>query len=85
MIRIYLIFYNLIGGIQLIVFQKTTYGVSMVFAIAENEELARKQIENAPAYEYVEHEISMISHNIKLGPPLRIVKCPCAEWHEWAE
>lgn len=62
-----------------------SYGTSMVFAVAETEDQAREIIQSAPAYTYAEFSGNNVPRNMVLGPPLRVVDCPCAEWHEWSE
>lgn len=63
---------------------QVSYGSSMVFAVAENEEAARAQVEGAPAYSFGQYE-QKPGGGIKLGEPTRVVELPCAEWHEWQE
>lgn len=61
------------------------YGSSMIVAVAETEEQAREQVRTAPLYKYVEYKGSGAGWTDKLGEPLRVVDCPCAELHEWSE
>lgn len=60
------------------------YGSTMVFAVAETEEEARRIVEGAPKYRYCEFEQGT-GGGVKLGSPTRVVDLPCAEWHEWQE
>ena len=61
-----------------------SYGSSMVFAIAENLRDAKRQAANGKAYAYGEFRQEHVPA-VKLGQPHRVVKLPCAEWHEWSE
>lgn len=60
------------------------YGSSLVFAIAEDLEAAKKEARNGDAYSYGEFPNSVPRHQ-DLGEPTRVVDLPCAEWHEWRE
>jgi hypothetical protein len=61
-----------------------SYGCSMVFAIAENVKQARIQASHGRCYIYNEYDNGE-PPKFTLGKPLRVVKLPCAEWHEWRE
>lgn len=60
------------------------FGMSMVFAIAENVRDARDQAAAGKAYAFGDIERNEVP-KFKLGKPTRVVKLPCAEWHEWSE
>lgn len=66
---------------------KIKYGSSMVFAIAETENDARKQAAIGRSYSYGEFEKDGDYSKLaaELGKPDRVVDLPCAEWHEWSE
>ena len=59
-------------------------GSSMVFAVANNLREAKKIAATGRAYSFV-HIKDERPQNCPLGKPLRVVKLPCAEWHEWSE
>lgn len=63
------------------------YGASMVFAIADNLEMAKQ--EAAVGYEFEFGNSGSRERQdwsgIKLGDPDRVVDLPVAEWHEWSE
>ncbi len=60
------------------------FGHSMIFAIAHNLREARKQTKQGKSYSFgIENDDR--HSKVKLGKPTRIVKLPCAEWHEWEE
>lgn len=62
------------------------YGSSILIAVAENEEEARKQAVNGRKYLYGDFlEDERPENTIELGPPTRVVDIPCAEWYEWRE
>jgi len=65
---------------------KVTYGGSVLFAIAETEEAARKlAAHKCVRYTFGDSEQGRDNMKViadKLGPPTRIVDLPCAEWHE---
>lgn len=60
------------------------YGSSLLMAVAENVSQARKIAAKAPGYAYGQYRQNG-GGDLKLGTPDRIVKLPCAEWHEWSE
>jgi hypothetical protein len=60
------------------------YGSSPVFAVAETEEMAHKECQMAPGYEYGDCDGSP-PRLTPLGEPTRVVDLPCAEWHEWSD
>lgn len=63
---------------------RVSYGSSMVMAVAETVDDARRIAKSAPRYTYNEFHQGD-GCEIELGEPTRIVDLPCAEWHEWSE
>lgn len=62
------------------------YGSTMLLAVAETEDAARKIAEGAPRYKYAQYRSAgETGGGIKLREPTRVVDLPCAEWHEWQE
>jgi hypothetical protein len=67
---------------------KIHYGSTMVIAVAENEEDARKVAleDQVRRYSYGRYEDDRTGPGcLTLGSPTRVVDLPCAEWHRWEE
>lgn len=60
------------------------YGSSMLIAVAESVEEAKRIAKSAPGYSYTIFD-GHPNRSVKLGEPTRVVDLPCAEWHEWSE
>lgn len=62
---------------------KVSYGDSLVFAVAENLEEAKKAAANGKSWMYGQYDNG--GAKCELGEPSRILEAPCAEWQEWSE
>lgn len=51
------------------------YGSSLVIAVADSLEEARKEAS----------KVNRAYYAFPLGKPTRVLSLPCAEWHEWCE
>lgn len=60
-----------------------SWGSSLLFAVAESLEEAKKIAATAPGYRFGIHETG--TQSAVLGEPTRVLDLPCAEWHEWQE
>jgi hypothetical protein len=58
---------------------------SMVFAVANNLREAKMLAKKGPKFEDFSTEMDSDMSEVQLGKPTRVVKLPCAEWHEWCE
>ncbi len=61
-----------------------SYGQTMVFAVAETLEDAKREARNGEGYSYGDCPDGA-PFNLELGEPTRVVDLPCAEWHKWSE
>ncbi len=75
------------GAVKLFVWHnpyRVEYGMSMIVAVAENLDEAKRQAAAGVGYEYGgpggRHPF-----NMDLPEPDRVVDLPCAEWHMWSE
>lgn len=66
---------------------KIVTGASMVIAVAENVDEARKIALEGSAWYYGDQPLETRDDVVQtqLGEPTRILDLPCAEWYEWAE
>jgi hypothetical protein len=62
------------------------YGNSIVIAVAESLEQAKAVAKSGKAYTFIEFDEDEKSfESFDLGEPIRVLECPCAEWHEFKE
>jgi hypothetical protein len=60
------------------------YGSSLLFAVAETEEEARRIAKSARAFHHGDI-LQDSAPNVELGVPARVLDVPCGEWHQWSE
>lgn len=62
------------------------WGGSLLFAVAESLDEAKRIAASVMSYRYGVHENDtsfLIVQSADLGEPTRVLNLPCAEWHEW--
>jgi hypothetical protein len=65
---------------------RVTFGGSIIYAVAETEDQARKQAETALVAQYgARPEARAAAQTLVLGEPTRVLDVPCAEIYEWEE